>query len=198
VVASERDEEARAAWHLSMQAHDARQFVFVDESGTHLALSPRDAWAPRGQRAPGHVPRNWGRNTTLVAALRLSGLQAPWTIEGAMDTDAFTVYVQEVLGPTLQPGQVVLLDNLSVHKPARIRELIEARGCQVVFLPAYSPDFNPIEEAFSKLKAHLRRVGARTRDALLDAIEQAVGMVTAADARGWFGHAGYRPLPQSP
>lgn len=194
-MASERDEEARAAWHLSMQTRDPARLVFVDESGTHLALSPRYAWAPRGQRAPGQVPRNWGKNTTLVAALRLDGLQAPWTIEGAMDTAAFTVYVREVLVPTLQPGQRVILDNLSVHKPAHIRELIEARGCQVVFLPAYSPDFNPIEEAFSKLKTALRRAGARTRETLLEAIAAALATVTAADAHGWFTHAGYRPLP---
>lgn len=194
-MASERDEGARTAWHLSMQAHDARQFLFLDESGTHLALSPRYGWAPRGQRAPGQVPRNWGKNTTLVAALSPSGLQAPWTIEGAMDTAAFTVYVRDVLAPTLQPGQLVILDNLSVHTSVGIRELIAARGCQVVFLPAYSPDFNPIEEAFSKLKAHLRRVGARTRDTLLDAIATALATISTADAHGWFTHAGYRPLP---
>jgi transposase len=196
VVASERDEAARAAWRVGMQTTDPARLVFVDESGTHLALSPRYAWAPRGQRAPGQVPRNWGKNTTLVAGLSPQGVQAPWTLEGAMDTDAFTVYVREVLGPTLQPGQVVLLDNLSVHKPARIRALIEARGAQVVFLPAYSPDFNPIEQAFSKLKTHLRRAGARTREALLTAIAQALTTVTARDALGWFAHAGYRPLPQ--
>ena len=195
-MAGERDEAARAAWRVGMQPTDPARLVFVDESGTHLALSPRYAWAPRGQRAPGQVPRNWGKNTTLVAGLSPHGVQAPWTIEGAMDTDAFTVYVREVLGPTLQPGQVVVLDNLSVHKPAGIREAIAVRGCQLVFLPPYSPDFNPIEEAFSKLKAQLRRAGARTREALLAAIAQALGTVTAADARGWFTHAGYRPLPQ--
>lgn len=102
-MASERDEEARAAWRTLMLAEDARQFVFVDESGTHLALSPRYAWAPRGQRAPGHVPRNGGKNTTLVAALRPHGLQAPWTIEGALDTAAFTVYVQDVFDPAAGP-----------------------------------------------------------------------------------------------
>lgn len=193
-MASERDEAARATWRALIQPHDAAWFVFVDESGTHLALSPRYAWAPRGQRAPGRVPRNWAKNTTLVAGLSLAGIQAPWTIAGAMDTDAFAVYVDQVLGPTLQPGQTVFIDNLSVHKAARIRAAIEACGCRLVFLPAYSPDLNPIEPAFSKIKAILRRVAARTREALLDGIERAVGAVTPADALGWFQHAGYRPL----
>lgn len=196
-MASERDEAARATWRALMQPHDAQWFVFVDEMGTHLALSPRYAWSPRGERAPGRVPRNWAKNTTLVAALSLAGVQAPWTIEGAMDTDAFAVYIEQVLGPTLQPGHMVFIDNLSVHKAARIRAAIEARGCQLVFLPVYSPDLNPIEPAFSKMKTILRRIGARTREALLDAIEAAVSAVTPADALGWFRHAGYRPLTSS-
>jgi transposase len=196
VVASERDEAARATWHQVMQTRDARRFFFVDEMGTHLALSPRYAWAPRGQRAPGHVPRNWGKNTTLVAALSLEGLHAPWTIEGAVDTQAFAVYVERVLCPLLRPGDVVIIDNLSVHKAARIRALLAACGAELVFLPPYSPDLSPVEEAFSKIKACLRQLGARTREALLDGIEQAVNTITPTDALGWFAHAGYRPLTQ--
>jgi transposase len=137
------------------------------------------------------VPRNHGKNTTLVAALTPDGLQAPWTIEGAMDTAAFERYVTEVLGPTLRPGQIVVLDNLSVHKADSIREAIEACGCALLFLPPYSPDFTPIEQAFSKLKALLRGLGARVRDALLEAIGLAVGAITRDDAVAWFTYAGY-------
>jgi transposase len=137
------------------------------------------------------VPRNHGKNTTLVAAFTPEGLQAPWTIEGAMDTAAFERYVKEVLGPTLRPGQVVILDNLSVHKAGSIREAIVAHQCELLFLPPYSPDFTPIEQAFSKVKAILRGLGARARDALLEAIRQAVDAITREDAVAWFGNAGY-------
>jgi transposase len=153
-------------------------------------------WAPHDQRAVGSVPRNHGKNTTLVAALTPAGLQAPWTIEGAMDTEAFERYIQEVLGPTLRPGQLVILDNLSVHKAVRIREAIEAHDCELLFLPPYSPDMTPIEQAFSKIKALLRGLGARTREALLETVRLAVGAITPEDASSWFAHAGY-PLPAS-
>jgi transposase len=123
---------------------DPQQLVFVDESGTHTSLTRLYGWAPHDQRASGSVPRNHGKNTTLVAALTSAGLQAPWTIEGAMDTAAFARYVEEVLGPTLRPGQVVVLDNLSVHKAESIREAIAARRCELLFLPPYSPDMTPI------------------------------------------------------
>ena len=131
-----------------------------------------------------------------MAALSWDGLQAPWTIEGAIDTPAFERSVEEVLGPTLRPGQLVILDNLSVHKAEVIRQAIGACGCAVLFLPAYSPDLTPIEQAFSKIKATLRGLGARTRDALLEALARAVAAITAEDAHGWFTHAGYPLLAQ--
>jgi transposase len=137
------------------------------------------------------VPRNHGKNTTLVAALTPDGVQAPWPLEGAMDTVAFERYVAEVLGPTLRPGQVVVLDNLSVHKAASIRQALEARHCQLLFLPPYSPDFTPIEQAFSKIKAFLRGVGVRVREALVEAIGLAVATITRENAVAWFAHAGY-------
>ena len=137
------------------------------------------------------MPRNHGKNTTLVAALTPDGLQAPWTIEGAMETAAFERYVTEVLGPTLRPGQIVVLDNLSVHKAESIRQAIERRGCTLLFLPPYSPDCTPIEQAFSKVKALLRGLGARVRDDLLEAIRRAVDAITPEDAFAWFTHAGY-------
>lgn len=132
-----------------------------------------------------------------MAALAPDGLHEPWLIEGAMNTDAFEWYIREQLAPTLRPGQVVVLDNLSVHKAASIRQAIEARQCQLLFLPPYSPDFTPIEQAFSKLKAILRRLGARTKEALWDAMRVAVAAITRADALAWFAHAGY-VLPAPP
>ena len=191
MAASERDEAARAAWRADIAGRDPQTFVFVDESGTHTALTRLYGWAPHHQRATGSVPRNHGKNTTLVAALTPAGLQAPWAIEGAIDTAAFERYIQDVLGPTLRPGQLVILDNLSVHKAASIREAIAARDCDLLFLPAYSPDYTPIEQAFSKVKALLRGLGARTRDALLEAVGQAITAITPADATAWFQHAGY-------
>jgi transposase len=188
--ATERDEAARERWRQAVKAVDPRRLVFVDESGTHTALTRLFARAPRGQRAFGQVPRNRGKNTTYVAALTWEGMQAPWTVEGGMDTAAFLVYVREVLGPTLQPGQIVVLDNLSVHKAEPIRQAIAAWGGELWYLPAYSPDLNPIEEAFSKLKAGLRRLGARTRDGLLEAIGQVITTITTENAHGWFSHAG--------
>lgn len=168
--------------------------MFVDETGTHTSLTRLYGWAPQAQRARGQVPRNHGKNTTLVAALTAQGVQAPWALDGAMDTLAFEHYVRQVLLPTLHAGDVVVLDNLSAHKAADIEQDLEAQGCEVLFLPAYSPDFTPIEQAFSKIKAILRGLGERTRDALLEAVAQAVDAITPADVRGWFGHAGY-PLP---
>jgi transposase len=140
------------------------------------------------------VPRNHGKNTTLVAALTPGGLQVPWLIEGAMNTETFAWYVREQLAPRLQPGQVVVLDNLSAHKSASIREAIEARGCELRFLPPYSPDFTPIEQMFSKIKALLRGLGARTKEALQEAVRLAIEAITSSDAAAWFAHAGY-PLP---
>lgn len=140
------------------------------------------------------MPRNHGPNTTLVLALTPDGPQVPWLIEGAMNAATFEWYIREQLGPTLRPGQVVVLDNLSVHKAASIRQALAARGCDLLFLPPYSPDFTPIEQAFSKLKALLRGLGARTYEALVEAMHAALDAITPADANAWFAHAGY-PLP---
>jgi transposase len=154
-------------------------------------------WAPHDQRASGSAPRNHGKNLTLVAALRHDGVHTPWLIEGAMDSETFAWYIRQQLAPTLRPGQVVVLDNLSAHKGASIREVIEARGCLLLFLPPYSPDFTPIEQAFSKLKAILRGLGARTKEALQEAVRLAIEAITRRDAVAWFAHAGYA-LPAQP
>jgi transposase len=198
VGASERDEAARARWVEQMSGVDARRLVFVDECGIHTSLARLYAWARRGQRAHVRVPRNHGKNTTLVAALTWQGAQAAWAIEGALDTPAFETYVRQGLAPTLRPGQLVILDNLSVHKSPAVQHAIEARGCQLLFLPAYSPDLTPIEQAFSTLKAILRRRAARTREALLDALASALSAITVHDAHGWFRHAGYISLALAP
>jgi transposase len=195
LAASERDEEARKTWREAADQLDPEQLVFVlvfvDESGTNIALTRLYGWAPHDRRATGSVPRNHGKNTTLVAALAPDGLHTPWMVEGAMDTETFAWYITEQLAPTLRPGQIVVLDNLSVHKAARIRQAIEARQCTLLFLPSYSPDFTPIEQAFSKIKAVLRRIGARTTEALWEAMRVAVQAITPEDAAAWFAHAGY-------
>ncbi len=152
------------------------------------------ARAPRGQRAYGKVPRNRGKNQTLIAAITLEGgMGESVAVEGATDAEVFEGYVEQFLSPTLQEGQVVVLDRLGAHRTEKVRELIEARGAELLFLPSYSPDLNPIEEAFSKIKGIVRKVGARTREALVEAIDRALSAVTPEDAAGWFAHAGYEP-----
>ena len=196
-IASERDEEARGLWRWLASRFDARRLVFVDESGFHTSMTRLYARAPKGKRAYGKVPRNRGKNTTLIAAITLEGgMGAPMTVEGATDSEAFEAYVEHFLAASLREGQVVVLDGLGAHRPKRIRELIEARGADLVFLPSYSPDLNPIEEAFSKVKALVRKEGARLSEALVEAIGRALAAVTPEDAAGWFAHAGYWPQDQ--
>jgi transposase len=186
-----RNEEARTAWRAAAAQLDPEQLVFVDESGTTSSLTRVYGWAPHDHRATGSAPRNHGKNTTLVAALAPDGLHVPWLIEGAMETTTFEWYIAEQLAPTLRPGQVVVVDNLSAHKADRIRQAIAARGCQLLFLPPYSPDFTPIEQAFSKIKAILRGLGARTEEALQEAVGLAIAAITRHGAAAWFAHAGY-------
>ena len=155
------------------------------------------ARAPRGERAYGKVPRNRGKNTTLIAAITLEGgIGESVAIEGATDAEAFETYVERFLAPSLEEGQVVVLDGLGAHRTQKVRELVQERGADLVFLPSYSPDLNPIEEAFSKIKQLVRKAGARTREALVEAIGRALAAVTLEDAAGWFIHAGYEPQDQ--
>ncbi len=149
------------------------------------------ARAPRGERAYGKVPRNRGKNTTLLASMTAKGIGPCVAVVGSTTGSVFESYVEQVLAPALRPGQVVVLDNLAAHKGERIRRLVEARGCGLLFLPPYSPDFSPIEEAFSKVKALLRRAAPRTREGLVKAVGWALDAVTAQDVRGWFAHCGY-------
>jgi transposase len=154
-------------------------------------MTRRYARAPRGERAVGRAPRNHGPNVTLFAALTPEGMGPALAMTGGADGEAFGRYVRELLVPSLRPGQVVLLDQLNVHKGAAIRAAIEAAGCRLLLLPSYSPDFNPIEQAFAKVKAHLRAAAARTFDALVAAIGTALDAISAADARGFFAGCGY-------
>ena len=165
--------------------------VFVDECGTHTSMTRLRARAPRGERVYGLVPRNRGKNTTLLASMTHEGMGPAMTVVGSTTKVVFETYVERVLAPSLCAGQVVVLDNLGAHRGERVRELVEARGCSLVFLAPYSPEFSPIEEAFSKVKALLRKAKARTRGTLVEAIGRALDSVGAEDARGFFGHCGY-------
>ena len=190
-VAQERDEGLRGLWRWLVTRLDVRRLVFVDESGFHTSMDRLRSRAPKGERAYGKVPRNRGKNTTLIASMSLCGMAEAMCIQGATDAKAFEVYIEHFLAPTLSEGQVVVLDRLGAHRPQRIRELIEERGAELVFLPPYSPDLNPIEEAFSKIKNILRKLGARTHEALLQAMGEALSKVTPGDTAGWFDHCGY-------
>ena len=175
---------------------ESERLVFVDEMGTNTSLTPLYAWSRRGERAHCSAPRNWGANVTLLSSMTLSGMGPCLAVEGPTTKAVFETYLEWVLAPSLGPGQVVVMDNLSSHKGPRVRQLLEARGCELLYLPAYSPDLNPIEEAFAKIKALLRKAGARTREALLEAMGEALDAVTASDVRGFFEHRGYRASAQ--
>ena len=143
------------------------------------------------------MPRNRGKNTTLLASMSVEGMGPTLAVEGVTDRKVFEAYIERVLAPSLQCGQIVIMDNLTAHKGERIKELIEERGCELLYLPPYSPDLNPIEEAFSKIKGILRKAEARSREALVEAMGRALDAVTSRDARSFFEHCGYRVLGQS-
>jgi len=198
LIARERDAAERAAWRDATRSLDPAQLVFLDETSTPLTLTPLRARAPRGQRAVGRVPRGRRRHFTLVSTLssRLMG-EASVVVEGPADRELFDAYVAQFLVPTLTPGQTVLLDNLQVHKSATARQLIEEAGCTLCFLPRYSPDFNPIEQAFAKVKTALRRAESRTFDALLAATKTAFDAITPGDIASFFADAGFPLTGQS-
>lgn len=181
----------RAAWPQEVAGVRAEDFVFLDESGVNRAMSRRYARSRVNTRAFGYAPRNWGENVSILGALTLRGPLQAMCVNGATDGRVFLTYLKEVLVPQLWPGAVVVMDNLGAHKVKGVRELIEAAGARLLYLPPYSPDFNPIEAAWSKLKSHLRRVAARTTEALDRAIAQGLATISAQDARGFFKHCGY-------
>jgi transposase len=167
------------------------RFVFVDETAVTTDMVRLYARSPRNTRALGRVPAGSYKRLTLLGGLSLQGLVASMSLEGSADADVVTAFTEHVLVPALVPGQIVCMDNLSAHKDARVRALIEAAGCELRFLPRYSPDFNPIEQAWSKLKGLLRSAAARTKEALEAALSELIGRITTADAHGFFKHCGY-------
>ncbi len=175
-----------------MRGVDPKRLLFVDESSTNTTFTPRYARAPKGGRAHGKAPRNWDKNVTLISSMTLEGMGPSMSIEGSSDTVSFGIYMREILAPSLAAGQIVLMDNLSVHTSGWVREVIEEKGCELWLLPSYSPDFNPIEQAFSKVKNLMRRAKARTLQVLFEATTEAIGAVTGEDARGYFEHCGYK------
>jgi transposase len=181
----------RQQFRAEMARQDAADLVFLDESGVTTSLTRLYGRAPRGVRVVDHVPQGHWKMLTILGALTSRGMLATMTIEAATDAEVFGTYVSQVLVPRLQPGQIVLMDNLRAHKTAAVREAIEAAGCQLRYLPPYSPDFNPIEPAWSKLKTYLRTVKARAPGVLEDAVATGLRTISAQDAHGFFAHCGY-------
>jgi transposase len=181
----------RQVWFDGQLDLDPERLVFIDETGASTKMARLRGRAPRGQRLRAGVPHGHWKITTFTGALRLSGMTAPMVLDGPMTRAWFLAYVEQVLCPTLRPGDVVILDNLPAHKGPAIRNAIEATGATLRFLPPYSPDFNPIENAFAKLKALLRKAAARTLDALWDAIGQSLHAFTSAECANYFAAAGY-------
>jgi transposase len=186
----------RSLWRMEVSRIDPERLVFVDEMGTHTSLAPLYAYAPVGERVFFEIPKNRGKNTTLLTSLHRGGMGPSMAVEGATTARVFETYVEKVLVPSLKPGQIVVMDNLGAHRPKRVRELIEGRGCELLYLPSYSPDLNPIEEALSKIKHILRKIAARTKETLIEAIGRALAAVSAQDVRGFFVHCGYRAPAQ--
>jgi len=195
LIASERDPWQRAVFALEQADLDATAIVVIDEVGSNLDLTPTHAWAPVGERAIARVPRNTPLNTTTIASLTYQGMGPALIVKGGVDRLTFEVYLEKVLAPTLKPGQVVLVDNLSAHTSAGAQAIVAACGCRLRYLPPYSPDYSPIELAFAQIKADLRRAAARTYNQLEEAIATALQQISAADARAFFQHCGYRFPP---
>lgn len=183
--------ERREQFERRMARWPADKLVFIDESGLNLSLTRSEGWGPRGERVVDHVPGRRWESYSIIAALRNKGVIAPMLIAGAMNTDAFRVWICEVLAPELRRGDIVVLDNLGIHDDEEVREAIERRGARLEFLPPYSPDLNPIEPAWSKMKSSLRAAKARVFDALVWAVDEALTAITPSDCRGWFEHCGY-------
>ena len=194
--ASERDEAKRGAWRQRTAGIEPGRLVWVDETGSNLGLTRTHSRAPRGARAFGDVPQRRGPNRTLITALTLDGFGPGLLLDEAIDRTTFDGYIIHRLVPTLAPGQIVVVDNLKVHYSDRARAAIEAQGAHLWYLPPYSPDLTPIEEAFSKVKAALRTAGPRTLAEHSTAIWAALRTITPQDAAGWFAHAGYLPAPR--
>lgn len=184
---------AREAWFADQPDLDPARLIFIDETGLNTKMARLRGRCRKGERLFAGIPHGHWRTTTFVAGLRLGGLDAPMLLDGAMNGDAFLAYVKHVLVPDLQPGDIVIMDNLSVHKGAAVRDAIETAGAELRFLPPYSPDFNPIEQAFAKLKALLRKAAARTKQALWNEVGATLGAFSPNECANYFTAAGYEP-----
>ena len=183
--------EARAAWRELQKTLDPAKLVFIDETWASTAMTRRYGRAPSCERLPGFVPGGHWKTTTFIAALRHDRLTAPWVLDGPINGDGFLAYVQQALAPTLSPGDIVIVDNLGSHKVAGVREAIEAVGATLLYLPPYSPDFDPIEQVFAKLKSWLRKVAKRTIPTLWDAIGDALALFSSTECSHYFLISGY-------
>lgn len=181
----------RQAWFDGQIDLQPARLIFIDETGASTKMARLRGWAPKGERCRASVPHGHWKTTTFTAGLRLDGMVAPWLLDGPMDGEAFLVYVRRVLAPELKPGDIVIMDNLPAHKVAGVREAIEAAGAGLLYLPPYSPDFNPIEMAFAKFKALLRKAAARTIKDLWDVVADSLNAFTPAECINYFAAAGY-------
>ena len=197
MVAGERDRpdvaRRRAQWTKYRARIEPECLVFIDETWTKTNMAPLRGWAPRGRRLTAKVPHRLWKTTTFLAALRHNRIDAPWLLEGPIDGESFRIYVEQVLLPTLRPGDIVIMDNLGSHRGKVVRQLIRSAGAKLFFLPKYSPDLNPIEQAFAKLKHLLRKAAARTIEAVCAAIGQLLGAFTAEECAHYFKNSGYAP-----
>ena len=195
-MAGERDRpdvaRRRAQWIKYQDRVEPQRLVFIDETWTKTNMAPLRGWAPRGQRFVAKVPHRRWTTTTFVAALRLDRIEAPWLLEGPIDGESFRTYVERVLLPTLRQGDIVIMDNLGSHKGKAVRELIRSTGAKLFFLPKYSPDLNPIEQVFAKLKHLLRKAAARTVEAVCAAIAEILAAYTPAQCTNYFRNSGYQ------
>ena len=195
MVAGERDRpdvaRRRAQWIKYQDRVDPSRLVFIDETWTKTNMAPLRGWAPRGMRLMTKVPHGHWNTTTFLAALRYDRIEAPWLLEGPIDGDSFAIYVEKVLLPTLRPDDIVIMDNLGSHKGKIIRRLIRSVGAKLLFLPKYSPDLNPIEQVFAKLKHLLRKAAARTVETVCAAIGELLGDFTKDECANYFKNSGY-------
>jgi transposase len=195
LIASERDEKARKKFRKIAGAFDINKYVFIDEMGTNLGLTRRYGRAAPGARVLEQVPGDRGGNVSTIGAIALDGVRTGLSVPGAIDGDTMLFFVEELLAPTLNRGDIVVMDNTPIHKLDDIEDALEAVGAWVLFLPTYSPDLNPIENCWSKVKARLRSIKPRTLPDLLEALVTAFASITEHDILGWFGHCGYRVAP---
>jgi putative transposase len=194
-VASERDRpdvaRRRAQWAERQDRIDPERLVFIDETWTKTNMEPLRGWSPLGARLVAKVPHSHWKTSTFIAALRCDRIEAPWLLDGPVNAAAFKTYVEKVLAPTLRPGDLVIMDNLSSHKGTAVRQAIRNAGAKLIFLPKYSPDLNPIEQVFSKLKHLLRKAAARTLETLTAAVGELLGAFTAEECANYFANSGY-------